>query len=203
MLHWPHSLYNRLVERGMCAATCSVWWLGCCGPNPEAWSFKKQPSWRVATSPEALLAQVQLWCLPQKKKKAPCDSQTKTNTELCTDGGQGFLSIFFSFSLPFLGQPPLTKLQSKQSSVNTGWNKGKHGLLWRVCGEWVTMWGGHSWYWASGAIFFLAGWDVLRGLVPHPGLTCWAMTTKQMAFIAAHGDLWPLGFELPCREGLF
>ncbi len=71
-----------------------------------------------------------------------------------------------------------------------------------VCGEWVTVCGGHSWYWACGAISFLAGWDVLRSLVPHPGLTCWAMTTKQMASIAAHSDLWPLAFELPCREEL-
>lgn len=28
----------------------------------------KTPSWRVATSPEALVAQVQLWCLPRLKE---------------------------------------------------------------------------------------------------------------------------------------
>lgn len=51
--------------------------------------------------------------------------------------------------------------------------------------------------------FFLPGEMFSEALSPHPGLTCWAMTTKQMASIAAQCDLWPLSFELPCREGLF
>lgn len=116
------------------------------------------------------------------------------------------LSIFFlllSASAFFGGQPSLTKLQSKHSSVNTGWNKGKHGLLWRVW--WVSD---RVWWtflllslWCY--FFFLSGEMFWEARSPHPGLTCWAMTTKQMASIAAHSHLWPMGFELPCREGLF
>lgn len=51
--------------------------------------------------------------------------------------------------------------------------------------------------------FFLTGWDVLCSQVLCPRLTCWALTTKQMASIAARSDLWPRGFELPRREELF
>lgn len=97
----------------------------------------------------------------------------------------------------------LTKLQSKQSSVNTGWNKGKHGLLWRVW--WVSDRVWWTFLILSLWCYFFScrvRWFEKPG-PPTQGLTCWAMTTKQMASIAAHSDLWPLGFELPCREGLF
>lgn len=43
------------------------------------------------------------------------------------------LSSFFFVLCSASAFYPLTKLQSKQCSVNMGWNKGKHGLLWRVC----------------------------------------------------------------------
>lgn len=129
---------------GMCAATCSAWWLVCCGPNPEAWSFTKHPSWRVATSPEALAAQVPLWCVPQEKKKKMTDPVTfkqKQTVSCALMVAMVFFPSFLLLSAFFRGQPPLTKLQSKQSSVNTGWNKGKHGLLWRVW--WVSD---HVWW---------------------------------------------------------
>lgn len=114
------------------------------------------------------------------------------------------LSIFF---LPFTplqhhSRGSLAKLKANRAVWTWGGIRVNTGCC-DVCGEWVTVCGGHSWYWACGAIVFLAGWDVLRRLVPHPGLTCWAMTTNQMTSIAVHGDLWPLGFEMPCREGLF
>lgn len=28
LLDWPHCLYNKLKRVGMCAAACSMWWLG-------------------------------------------------------------------------------------------------------------------------------------------------------------------------------
>lgn len=135
------------------------------------------------------------------KKLNPVTLKQK-QTELCTDGGRGSPHPHFFHSLCiFLGQPLLTNLQSKQCSVNTGRNKGKHRfVVMCVVSEWPCV--DIPDIKPLVLFFFLAGWHVLRSLVPHPGLTCWAMTTKQMASIAAHCDLWLLVFELPCREGL-
>lgn len=200
MLHWPHSLYKRLKEAGMCAAACSMWWLGWIlyKTTQREGSYQSGGTWSTGAALVSALTK-------GEKKPQPCDIQTKTSTEQCTDGGHGCSFHFFSlFPLQhFLleGQPSLAKL--KANSVVWTWGRRVNTGCCDVCGEWVTMCGGHSWYWACGAISFLAGWDVLRSLVPHPGLTCWAMTTNQMTSIAALSDLWPLGFELPCREGLF
>lgn len=38
MLHWPHSLFNRLKGGGMCAQMCSM---SCWGPNPQVGSLYK------------------------------------------------------------------------------------------------------------------------------------------------------------------
>lgn len=50
----------------------------------------------------------------------------------------GFFPPIFSHSLCiFLGQPPLTNLQSKHCSVNTGQNMGKHRfVVMCVVSEW-------------------------------------------------------------------
>lgn len=77
---------------------------------------------------------------------------------------------WFNFFL-ILSAFSLGSLPSHVYRANSGRNKVNTGCC-DVCGEWLTMCGagvgGHSWSWASGAIFFLAGWDVLRGPAPPP-----------------------------------
>lgn len=51
------------------------------------------------------------------------------------------LGFFLLLSALAFSQSPLTKLQSKQCGANTGWNKDKHGLLWRV-------------WWVSGRVWW-------------------------------------------------
>lgn len=63
-----------------------------------------------------------------------------------------------------------------------------------VCVEWATVSGGHSWYWARGAIFFLTGWDVLRGWVPHPKAHLLSHDNQTNGFY--HSSHWPLTPEL-------
>lgn len=137
MLHWPHSVYNRPKGGGMCAATCSMWWLG--------WILYK------TTQLEGSYQSGGTWSTGAALVSPPTKEEKKQNPTLWHSNKNKHravrrwwplvvLSNFFSSSLCFSifleGQPSLTKLQSKQSSVNMGWNKGKHGLLWRVC--WVS-----------------------------------------------------------------
>lgn len=61
------------------------------------------------------------------------------------------------------------KANNGSTSAHRGGIGGKHWLLWRVCGEWVS---GRVWWTflilKPAVLFsFLAGWDVLRG-PPHP-----------------------------------
>lgn len=161
--------YNGLKGGGMCTATCSMWWLGWIlykTTQPEG-SYQSGGTWSTGAALVSPLTKGR-----KKKKKAwPCDIQTKTSTELCTHGGHSCsFHFFFSFSLlqHFLGG----SLPSQSYKANTVvWTRGgirvNTGCC-DVCGEWVTVCGGHSCYWASGAIFFLVGWDVLRSPVPPP-----------------------------------
>lgn len=135
MLHCLHSLYNRLKGGGMCAAACSMWWL--------AWilykttqlegSYQSGGTWSTGAALVSALTK-------GRKKPQPCDIQTKTSSEQCTDGGHGCSFHFFlplsASAFSFGGAAFPHKAQSKHSSVNMGWNTGKHGLLWRVC--WVS-----------------------------------------------------------------
>lgn len=123
----------------MCAATCSMWWLGWILHKTTQLerSYQSGGTWSTG----AALVSPSTKGKKKKKKIRPCDIPTKTSTEPCTDGGRGCSFLFFSLlslsASAFFGrQPHLTKLQSKQSGVNTGWTMGKHGLLWRVW--WVT-----------------------------------------------------------------
>lgn len=195
MLHWPHSLFNRLKGGGMCAQICSM---SCWGPNPQVGSLYKttQPEGKATTcswsTGAALLSLIQHKKRKKqsKKKTWPCDTQT--NTEVCTNGGHSFL--FFCFSL----QQFLTKLQSKHSS---GRNKGKHRLLWRVCGEWLTVWGGHSWYIDS--FFFLSSCRMRCFKKPSPPprahLLSWQPNKWLLFLLTPTFDPWAL--SCPAERG--
>lgn len=203
MLHWLHSVYNSTRGGGMCAATCSMWWLGWIlyKTTQLEGSYQSGGTWSTGA---ALVSPP----TKEEKKQNPTLWHSNKNKHRAVRRWWPWLFFLIFFLLPsasaFFRRGSLPSQSYKANRVVWTWGGIRVNMgCCDVCAEWVTVCGGHSWYWACGAIFFPAGWDVLRSLVPHPGLTCWAMTTKQMASIAAHGDPWPLGFELPCREGLF
>lgn len=202
MIHCLHSLYNWLKGGGMCAGACSMWWLGWIlyKTTQLEGSYQSGGTWSTGAALVSALTKggKKLNSVTFKQKQAVSSAPMVAMV---------VLSIFFSLSplQHFLleGQPSLTKLKANRAVWTWGGIRVNTGYC-DVCGEWVTVCGGHSWYWACGAIFFSCRVRCFeKPGPPHPGLTCWAMTTKQMASIAAHSDLWPLGFDLPCREGLF
>lgn len=127
MLHWLHSSHKGLKGRGMCAATCWMWWLVCCGSNPVAGSLTKQPSERVAGTCSTGAALVSPWknstLWHWNKNKPSCAPMV---VEVV---GPLPPAIFSQALCIFAGQPPLTNLQSKHCSVNTGLKRGKHRFV--------------------------------------------------------------------------
>lgn len=79
MLHWPHSLFNRLKGGGMCAQMCSM---SCWGPNPQVGSLYKttQPEGKATTcswsTGAALLSLIQ-------HKKEKNETRTKLDPVTC------------------------------------------------------------------------------------------------------------------------
>lgn len=65
---------------------------------------------------------------------------------------------------------PSFQLQSKQSGVIAGWSESEHGMLWRVCGEWVGCDVDIPHPEPARLFSNLAGWDVLSNQVPSHSL---------------------------------
>lgn len=180
----------------MCAVACSMWWLGwifCKTAQPEG-SYQSGGTWSTGAALVYALTN-------RGEQKSTLWHSNKNKHWAVHHGGHGCSFQFFlplsALAFSFGGA---CKAQSKQRSVNRGWNKSKRGLLWRVW--WVSdrVW----WTFLTLSLWcYFFSHRVKCFEIPHPGLTCWAMTTKQMASTAACGDLWTLGFGLPCREGLF
>lgn len=98
------------------------------------------------------------------------------------------LSLFASAFSSFEGWPPLARLKANRAAWTRAGKWVNTALLWRVC-------------WLSDCVWWtfliLSLWCCIFSLLlcrlrcfemPHPRLTCWTVTSKQMASIAAHGD---------------
>lgn len=161
-----------------------VWMCEC---DDWVWSLTKQPgrsgSGRAQAAPAAGVAWAWARQPGKQREKKWCDINTKTSSRRCTRGGRACYCHYFSSLQHFFSPkggcyPPLPSPKAqKQTTValaSAGAESGgKHGLLWRVCGEWVAVCGGHSWYWSLRCCFlFLPGemfWEAhLPFLRPHP-----------------------------------
>lgn len=120
----------------------------------------------------------------------PCDIQTKTNTGLCTDGGHGYS---FHFRFPFLCFSIF--LQSYKANRVQGGIRVNTGCC-DVCGEWVTVCGGHSWYWASGAIFLFLSCRVRCFEKPGPPPRAHLLSHDNQTNGFHCSSQWPLTSEL-------
>lgn len=173
----------------MCAAACSLWWLG--------WilykTSQREGSYQCRSTPSTGAALV---CASDNggrgKKTQPCDIQMKTIMEQFSHGGRGcsshFLSLFRILPQHFLFSRG--GLKANRAARTRAGIRVNTGLLWRAC--WLSD---RVWWtflilslWCSHIFLFCR---VRCFEIPLPGLTCWTVTSKQMASIAAHGDLWP------------
>lgn len=175
----------------MCAAACSVWWLG--------WILYKttplEGSYQCRSTPStgaALLSASANGGGGRQIKTQPYDIQTKTIMEPWWPWlffpSPTPLSLFASAFSSFEGWPPLARLKANRAAWTRAGKWVNTALLWRVC-------------WLSDCVWWtfliLSLWCCIFSLLlcrlrcfemPHPRLTCWTVTSKQMASIAAHGD---------------
>lgn len=198
MLHWPHSLYNRLKWGGMCAATCSMWWLG--------WILHKTAQLEGGYQSGGTWSTGAALVSPPTEKK---EEKKKQALSCAPMAAMVVISIFFSLSLSFSifqGQPSLTSYKANRAVWTWGGIRVNTGCC-DVCGEWVAVCGGHSWYWACGAIFFfLPGemfwevWSPTQGSPVEP----WQLNKWLPLLLTATFDPWALSCpdERACLRSL-
>lgn len=176
----------------MCAAACSLWWLG--------WILYKtsqgEGSYQCRSTPSTGAALVSASDNGGRGENSTLWHSNENNHGVQPRWPWLFLPFSFPLSLSasafsfFQGRPPLSELKANRAARTRAGIRVNTGLLWRVC--WLSD---RVWWtflilslWCSHFFLFCR---VRCFETPHPGLTCWTVTSKQMASIAAHGDLWP------------